>query len=288
MTRAGPGRDDALRLLRERFFNRTDLVAILAPWGKPCPVEANGSLDELLLGHLLGKGAPESKVKYANRRGSGAMKGRFRIGSYCPAPDDTTRWLCLDFDGAGHADALADPQAAALAALDTATAAGLPAYLERSGGGKGWHLWCFFDPPLAAAQAQALGRALAPKDALLAGSAGEVADPRSARGIEVFPKQPKIRRNGFGNLRVAALVARRGRGWERVLSPRPGWCARTLRPGRVCNRRIRCHRACACSASRAGARTPATNAHTIRAASDRTERDRLGRVAAACARDAAD
>ena len=200
VTRALPARDDALRLLRERFFNRTDLVAILAPWGKPCPVEANGTLDELLLGHLLGGDAPEAKVKYANRRGSGAMKGRFRVGSYCPAPDDTTRWLCLDFDGDGHADALADPQAAALAADDAFTAAGLPGYLERSGGGKGWHLWCFFDPPLPAAKAQALGRALAPKNALLADSSGEVADPRSARGIEVFPKQPKIRRSGFGNL----------------------------------------------------------------------------------------
>lgn len=200
VTRALPARDDALRLLRERFLNRTDLVAILAPWGKPCPVEANGALDDLLLGHLLGDDAPEAKVKYVSRRGSGAMKGRFRVGSYCPAPDDTTRWLCLDFDGAGHADALADPQAAAVAALDAFTAAGLPAYLERSGGGKGWHLWCFLDPPLPAAKAQALGRALAPKDAPLADSSGEVADPRSARGIEVFPKQPKIRRSGFGNL----------------------------------------------------------------------------------------
>lgn len=200
VTRALPARDDALRLLRERFLNRTDLVAILAPWGKPCPVEANGALDELLLGHLLGEDVPEAKVKYANRRGAGAMKGRFRVGSYCPGPDDTTRWLCLDFDGAGHADALADPQAAALAAYDAFTTAGLPGYLERSGGGKGWHLWCFFDPPLSAAKAQALGRALAPKNALLADSAGEVADPRSARGIEVFPKQAKIRRSGFGNL----------------------------------------------------------------------------------------
>jgi hypothetical protein len=196
-----PAREEALRAFRERFLNRTDFVAILAPWGKPCPVEANGTLDELLLGHLLGDEAPETRVKYESRRGSGAMKGRFRVGSYCPGPDDTTRWLCLDFDGAGHADALADPKAAALAAHDAFTAAGLPAYLERSGGGKGWHLWCFFDPPLPAAKAQALGRALAPMDAPLAGGSGEVADPRAARGIEVFPKQPKHRRGGgYGNL----------------------------------------------------------------------------------------
>lgn len=197
VTRALPARDDALRLLRERFLNRTDLVAIQAPWGKPCPVDANGTLDDLLLGHLLGADAPEAKVRYANRRGAGAMKGRFRVGSYCPSLDDTTRWLCLDFDGPGHAKALADPQATAGVAYDAFTKVGLPVYLERSGGGKGWHLWCFFDPPLPAAKGQALGRALAPKDAPLAD--GKVADASSNRGIEVFPKQ-KSRRSGFGNL----------------------------------------------------------------------------------------
>jgi hypothetical protein len=195
---ATPARDDALRLLRDRFFNRTDHVAILAPWGKPCPVEANGALEDLLLGHLLGDAAPEAKVRYVNRRGSGAMKGRFRVGSYCPGPDDTTRWLCLDFDGAGHAGALADPHAAAAAAYAAFAKAGLPAYLERSGGAMGWHLWCFFEPPIPAAKAQALGRALAPTDAPLA--EGGFADPRAGRGIEIFPKQAKVRRKGFGNL----------------------------------------------------------------------------------------
>ena len=197
MTRACPARDDALRLLRERFLNRTDQVAIQAPWGKPCPIEANGTLDELLLGHVLGEGVPAAHVSYTNRRGSGAMTGHFRVGSYCPALDDTTRWLCLDFDGAGHANALADPMAAAASAFDAFTKAGLPAYLERSGGGHGWHLWCFFDPPIPAAKAQALGRALAPKEVPLA--SGGVATATANRGIEVFPKQ-KSRRSGFGNL----------------------------------------------------------------------------------------
>jgi len=191
---------DALRLLRARFLNRTDLVAVQAPWGKPCPVDANGTLDALLLGHLLGEAAPVAKVTYSNRRGVGAMAGRYRIGSYCPGTDGLTRWVCLDFDGAGHANALADPQAAALSAYDAFAAAGLPAHLERSGGGTGWHVWCFFDPPLAAANAQAVGRALAPKNAPLAGRPNVFADARSARGIEVFPKQSKLSRRGFGNL----------------------------------------------------------------------------------------
>ncbi len=195
---APPAADAAIDLFRRRFLNRTDCVAVRTDRGTPRPVDANGTLDGLLRGHLLGDAAPIAKVRFRSRGGAGAMSGRFRIGSYCPAPDNSTRWLCLDFDGAGHADALADPAAAARAAYERFTAASLPAYLERSGGGNGWHLWCFFDPPIPAAKAQALGRALAPTDAPLAD--GGVADPLSARGIEVFPKQAKIRKNGYGNL----------------------------------------------------------------------------------------
>ncbi len=197
-TCARPAADAAIDLFQRRFLNRTDCVAVRTDRGTPRPVDANGTLDGLLRGHLLGDAAPIAKVRFRSSRGAGAMSGRFRIGSYCPAPDNSTRWLCLDFDGAGHAEALADPAAVARTAYDRFAAAGLPAYLERSGGGNGWHLWCFFDPPIPAAKAQALGRALAPTDAPLAN--GGVADPRSARGIEVFPKQAKIRKNGYGNL----------------------------------------------------------------------------------------
>ncbi|MBI5545156.1 MAG: hypothetical protein HY901_14800, partial [Deltaproteobacteria bacterium] len=86
----------------------------------------------------------------------------------------------------------------ALAAQDAFAARGLPAFLERSGGGKGWHLWCFFETPILAAAAQSLGRALAPRNVPLAN--GGVADARAIKGIEVFPKQPKIRQDGLGNL----------------------------------------------------------------------------------------
>ena len=196
-----PAVEDALRLFRARFLNRTDVVAVLAPWGKPCPVEGGDALDALLAAHVAGAAAPEARVRYVNRRGRGAMLGRFRVGTYAPAPDGTTRWLCLDFDGAGHADALADPLAAALAAYRAFQSHGLPVFLERSGGGSGWHVWCFFEAPIAAAKARALGQALAPRDAPLAGGApGAVAEPLSGRGIEVFPKQARIGRKGYGNL----------------------------------------------------------------------------------------
>lgn len=196
MTARGPAPEVALRLFRQWFLNRTDVVSIAAPWGKPCPIDANGTLDDLLLGHAFGDAVPATTVRYRNRRGTGVMKGRYRVGSYCPGPDDTTRWLCIDFDGPGHADPLADPQGTAVVALDAFEAAGLAAYLERSGSALGWHLWCFFDPPLAAAKARALGHALAPKNAPLADRHGELADPRLARGIEVFPKQDTLRGRG--------------------------------------------------------------------------------------------
>ncbi len=196
MTPRVPAPEDALRLLRSRFLNRTDVVSICAPWGKPCPIYPHGTLDDLLLGHVFGDGVPTTSITYRNRRGAGAMRGRFRIGAYCPGLDDTTRWLCIDFDGPGHADPLADPKGTAVNALVAFETAGLSAYLECSGSGVGWHVWCFFDPPLTAAKARELGYALVPKNAPLAGRPDVLADPRLARGIEVFPKQDKLRRGG--------------------------------------------------------------------------------------------
>ena len=185
-----------LPLLRRHFLNRTDRIAIGAPWGKPCSVEIVGSVDDILFGHVLGDQAPEVEVKYTTERGSGTLKGQFRVGSYAPAPDGTTRWLCLDFDGPGHSNPLADPLAAAIEARDAFVAVGLPVYLERSGGGQGWHLWCFFEQPIPAGKARELGLTLAPKGASLV--SGERADASANRGIEVFPKQMS-KHTGVGN-----------------------------------------------------------------------------------------
>ncbi|MFA6034045.1 MAG: hypothetical protein WC889_14190, partial [Myxococcota bacterium] len=111
-----------------------------------------------------------------------------------------TRWLCLDFDGgADHADSLADPQGAVIDAYKACSALGLPSIIECSGGGKGWHLWVLFSEPVPAKDARRLGIAIAPKDAPLV--AGNCADARRACGIEIFPKQDKIKKkSGFGNL----------------------------------------------------------------------------------------
>jgi hypothetical protein len=52
-----PPPDQALALLRRHFFNRTDRVAFLAPWGEPCPCfgDKDNQLEGLLRAHLTGK-----------------------------------------------------------------------------------------------------------------------------------------------------------------------------------------------------------------------------------------
>jgi hypothetical protein len=196
---ARPSPDNALRMVRRYFLSREDHVAVLAPWGKPSPVQTNGNLEALLAAHVGGSGAPEVKVVCHTACGQQDLRGHFRIGSYAPAPDGTTRWLCVDFDGGeDHADRLADPTSAAIAARAQFGEAGLPTYLEQSGGGHGWHLWCFFDPPVSAAKARRLAMALLPSEVTLA--SGEVVAIASGRGIEIFPKQDAISPDGFGNL----------------------------------------------------------------------------------------
>lgn len=198
-----PPTDTAIRLLKDRFLNRTDKLALKMEWDSPCPAwpatRTGGTLDAVLLTHLLGNQAPEAKIRYKFGERSGCSLGRFRVGSYCPATDNTTKWICIDFDGAGHADALEDPLGAAWRTLTTFSERKLSTYLERSGGGAGYHLWAFFDPPIAAVKARKLALALVVKDAALV--RGGVADPSSNSGIEIFPKQDKHHtKDGMGNL----------------------------------------------------------------------------------------
>ena len=129
----------------------------------------------------------------ARVRGTAAV-----LRSYAPAPDGTTKWVCLDFDGGDHADALADPKQTAIGTWRRFTEAGLATHLERSGSGKGWHLWCFFDPPLKADRARILARALIPEEVTL--GTGEVVRTNTGRGVEIFPKQAKVEKKGYGNL----------------------------------------------------------------------------------------
>jgi hypothetical protein len=185
------------------FFSRTDYVAVQAPWGQPCPARI-GDLEAAVLAHLSA-GAPPVAAELVTSRGSTDITARHRLGVYQVAADNTVRWACLDIDGgADHAHAVADPDAVAREVVARGAQLGLRVALERSGGGAGWHAWIFFSTTTSAAAARAVAMRLVPPDVLL--STGGVADAHQNRGIEVFPKQTKHKRNkgksttsGLGN-----------------------------------------------------------------------------------------
>jgi len=187
-----------LNLLKTYFFNRTDKIAVLASWGKPSPASVT-DLDPLLGTHLLGTAAAPAAIAYESKNSQQPQPetGHYRVGSYAPAPGDTTRWLCLDFDGGDKSHALVDPTQAMLTAMATCEQLGLPCYGEVSGGGQGWHLWLFFNQPVPAAKARKLGLAVAPKNEPLKN--GKLADPKTSKGIEIFPKQDHLPAGGIGN-----------------------------------------------------------------------------------------
>ena len=81
------------------------------------------------------------------------LRGDATIGIYPLLRGDTCTLLACDFDkGTWVLDALAY--------LDACHAHGVPAVLERSRSGNGGHVWVFFEAPVPASQARALGAAL--------------------------------------------------------------------------------------------------------------------------------
>lgn len=189
-----------LILLKKHFFSRNDRAAVAKGDGDPMPIitEDEANFEAILRTHLLGQSAPKATAFHITKKTRGASNGWFRVGSYTPTKEGFTRWLCIDIDGPGHADAVANPEAAAVRLFNLFLGYDLPVYLERSGGGKGWHVWLFFDEPVPAAKARELAFAVVPRDVPL--ERGGFAEPENNKGLEVFPKQDKARNDGYGNL----------------------------------------------------------------------------------------
>jgi hypothetical protein len=187
----------AVELFKRHFLNRTDRVAFKPGESEACPAEGNGYLDGLLTSHLTGEPVP---LHWITARGnSGNEVGPQRIGTYSPDADGRTVYACADFDGGGrHGKPLKDPLGVALDFYFRCRQLGLPAYLERSGGGEGWHVWLFFDRPVSAALVRKLMFGRLPTNAEL--RSGGKANARANAGIEVFPKQDAIGKGGVGNL----------------------------------------------------------------------------------------
>jgi hypothetical protein len=178
-------------LLLRHFLARQDRFFVLAAWNKHCTAVADDVL-AVLATHTDGELAPEAKLTIKAEKYDSTTLGRFRVATPSVDADGLARWVCIDFDGAplekgedDHANPLADPEAAAWACWARLAELGIPSYVERSGGGFGWHVWVLLERPAPLADARALGLGAAPAVKLRSGG---VADPVAGLGVEVFPK----------------------------------------------------------------------------------------------------
>ncbi|MDQ3542748.1 MAG: DEAD/DEAH box helicase family protein, partial [Actinomycetota bacterium] len=115
------------------------------------------------------------------------LRGQATIGIYPLRRDDTCALLACDFDkGTWALDALAF--------LDACHHNAVPAALERSRSGNGAHVWIFFDAPVAASSARAMGAALL-RQAMTARAELDLSSYD-----RFFPSQDFMPKAGFGNL----------------------------------------------------------------------------------------
>jgi hypothetical protein len=146
-----------VEILRRYFVNRDDTYAIQNPDGSYYRVEAPLT-DDILLSHL---------------------KAEVTVGIYqIESEKNTVKWLCFDIDS---------KQTAEVEKLrDTIVKSGFclkDSILVEDTGGRGYHLWIFFDPPIPALVAYYVGRRF---------------EQQSKVKCEVFPKQRVV--EAFGNL----------------------------------------------------------------------------------------
>ena len=135
------------------------------------------------------------------------LAGEVHVGLYPLLPGDACRLLASDFDGAGW---VLD----ALAYLDAARAAGIPAALERSRSGDGAHVWVFFSGPVPAASARRIGVHLL-REAMTVRAELDLASYD-----RLFPTQDFMPKGSFGNLIALPLQAEcRKRGTTVFLDP---------------------------------------------------------------------
>lgn len=115
------------------------------------------------------------------------LAGNQVLGVYPLLPDDTCRFLAIDFDGSGWKK---DVQAVAAAC----TSRGIPFAVEISRSGNGAHLWLFFEGPVPAALARNLGSLLLTQSMQANARLGFSSYDR------MFPNQDTLPQGGFGNL----------------------------------------------------------------------------------------
>ena len=120
------------------------------------------------------------------------LTGKHVVGVYPLLPDESCRFLALDFDKAEwQQDVTAFTRVCAL--FD------VPAYIEVSRSGCGAHVWLFFSQAIPAAQARRLGCALLTRTTARRHEVGLDSYDR------LFPSQDTLPQGGLGNLIVLPL-----------------------------------------------------------------------------------
>jgi len=125
------------------------------------------------------------------------LTGRHTVGVYPLLPDETCRFLALDFDKAEWRHDVS-------AFTDVCRQFDVPAHVEVSRSGDGAHVWVFFAEAIEAARARRLGSALLTRTTAQRHEVGLDSYDR------LFPSQDTLPRGGFGNL-IALPLQRKPR-----------------------------------------------------------------------------
>ncbi|MGO9582984.1 MAG: TOTE conflict system archaeo-eukaryotic primase domain-containing protein [Acidimicrobiales bacterium] len=203
MTRRSPSQQK-VELFRALFRGRDDVFALRwenvrtgkSGWG---PAVKGGWANSRRLDREL---LPLSGEVIANH-----LSGTMSLGLYPLMDDDACFLLVCDFDGPGWT-------LDALAYLDAARAAGIPAVLERSRSGDGGHVWVFFSERVPASSARRIGACIL-RDAMTARAEIDLVSYD-----RLFPSQDFLPRQGFGNLIALPLQGEcRNKGTTVFLDP---------------------------------------------------------------------
>ncbi len=189
--------EHSANLLYYNCINREDIISVQAPWGTPCPAVPDSDFVDLLMAHVGGADYGPVQVTLAYNTTRVPFAGPLRLGTYFPHPSGKVILACIDFDDHGNDNSLCDPFNAAYDTCRAAEHWGLSPYIELSGGGRGIHLWLFFDMMLCADQVRSVLLHLIPKGLKMAG--GETANPERSIGVEIFPKSSRVAKGGVGS-----------------------------------------------------------------------------------------